>query len=426
VVVMEGRDRVGGRAYSEPVKSGGWVDMGAQWIGPDQDRVLALVEEFGIKHFPSHAEGNGIIIANGKRGRFTMAPSESYPDMTSEELADGVQAFAKLDEMAKQVPTDAPWKAAKAREWDSQTVAGWMDQNMKTEAAKSALRIFINGYQACEPGDISLLHIVFYIAAGGGFESLHHGGIAYRIQGGVGQLSIGMAKELDAAVYLKTAVLQIDQADPNHVLIRTDKGTFQCQRVIVACSPAMANLLHYNPPMPSNRMQFMQRVPMGSSIKLHAVYPTPFWRKKGLSGITGSDSTLVGFTVDNTPPSGTPGILAAFFEGQHSRDYSTKPESEILKVMLRNLVEFFGSEAANPEETFIKVWDADPWARGCYSGVMPPSVWTDYPDTIRTPVGRIHWAGTETAERWYAYMDGAIRAGERACAEVIAALQRSE
>jgi monoamine oxidase len=422
VAVLEGRDRVGGRAYTEPSNGGSWIDMGAQFIGPGQDRILALAEELGVKHFPFHVSGNGIIVLGGKRGRFSMVPSEEYPDLTAEDVEDALSAVHQLDEMAKQVPASAPWKAPKAREWDSQTLASWMAQNMKTTAAKSMMRIFINGYLTSEPADVSLLHVLFYISSGGGFESLHLGGLAWRFEGGVGQLSIGMAKELGAAVHLNTAVQRVDQANPNYVLVQTDRGTFQCQRVVVACSPAMANLLQYNPPMPSNRMQFVQRVGMGSTIKCHFVYPAPFWRARGMSGIVYSDSTVVGVIADNSPPSGTPGILVAFIEAQHSRDYSCRPENEILKAALDGVVAFHGPEAANPIQSFIKVWDADPWARGCYSGVMAPSVRTDYPDTIRTPVDRIHWAGTETADRWYAYMDGAVRSGERASAEVVAAL----
>lgn len=422
VVVLEGRDRVGGRAYTEASAAGGWIDMGAQFIGPGQDRILALAEELGVEHFPFHVVGDGILVVDGKRGRFSMVPEESYPELTDEDLTDVGSAIQTLDEMAKQVPADAPWTAAQAFEWDSQTLASWMRDNMKTAAARSLTRIFIAGYMTSDPADISLLHVLFYISAGGGFESLHRGGLAWRFEGGVGQLSIGMAKELGTAVHLDTAVHRIDQADPEVVLVQTHKGMFQARRVIVACSPAMANLLHYNPPLPSNRMQFMQRVGMGSTIKCHFVYPTPFWRAEGVSGLVYSDSTVVGVIADNSPPSGTPGILVAFIEAQHSRAYSIKPESEILEAALDGVVAFLGPRAANPEHSFIKVWDADPWARGCYSGVMAPGVWTGFPDAIRTPVGRIHWAGTETSDKWYAYMDGAVRAGERASAEVIAAL----
>jgi monoamine oxidase len=396
--------------------------MGAQFIGPGQDRILALAAELGIKHFPFRVEGEGIIVIDGKRGPFAMVPEESYPSLTAEDLEDALSAILKLDEMSKQVPANAPWKAPQAREWDSLTVASWMRDNMKTAAAKSMMRIFIAGYLTSEPADVSLLHLLFYISAGGGFESLHLGGLAWRFEGGVGQLSLGMAKELGASVHLNTAVRRIDQADPKSVLVQTDKGMFQAQRVIVACSPAMANLVQYNPPLPSNRMQFMQRVGMGSTIKCHFVYPTPFWRAKGKSGLVYSDSTAVGVIADNSPPSGTPGILVAFIEAAHSRENSFKPESEILKIALADVIAFHGPQAAKPIQSFIKVWDADPWSRGCYSGVMAPGVWTGFPDVIRTPVDRVHWAGTETSDKWFAYMDGAVRSGERASAEVAALL----
>lgn len=418
VIVLDGRDRVSGRAYSEAVDLGGWVDMGAQWLAPTQKRVLALAKEVGAKTFSSYIDGKGVLLVGGKRSTFTMTPTEEYSGLTEEETSDSVDAFAKLDAMAAEVPKDAPWSAPKAREWDSITLATWMDQNMKTAAGKATMRIFILGYQACEPADISLLHILFYIRSGGGFESLHRDGIAYRVEGGTVEIAKGIAKNLGDAIRLKTTVWTIDQSAPNKVRVVTDKGTFTAKRVIVACAPSMANLLNYVPDLPPSRMQFTQRVPMGSSIKCHLVYPTPFWRAKGMSGIVASDSTPISFTFDNTPPSGSPGILAAFYEGQHSREFAMKPEAEIRRVLVENIVEFFGPEAAKPAQVFIKIWDADPWARGCFSGIMAPSVWTDYPGAIRQPVGRIHWAGTETATEWYAYLEGAVQSGERAAQEV--------
>lgn len=124
--------------------------------------------------------------------------------------------------------------------------------------------------------------------------------------------------------------------------------------------------------------------------KCQARYPTPFWREEGLTGQATSNTGPVKVTFDNSPADGTPGVMLGFIEGTDGR---------------------------------VKSWAADPWARGCYTGYTAPGVLLDYGTALREPIGRIHWAGTETATRWSGYIDGAVQSGERAAAEVLEALR---
>ncbi len=92
-----------------------------------------------------------------------------------------------------------------------------------------------------------------------------------------------------------------------------------------------------------------------------------------------------------------------------------------LYLILSVFARFFGPRAADPEEYLERDWATEEWSRGCYGGRFGTGVWTGYGEALREAVGRIHWAGTETAEVWNGYMDGAVRSGERAAREVLTA-----
>lgn len=240
--------------------------------------------------------------------------------------------------------------------------------------------------------------------------------------GGAQQLSEKMAQQLGEKVILNTPVTEINQSGES-VIVSTKNGKFEAKQVIVAMAPPLAARISYIPFLPADRDQFTQHTPMGSSIKIHAIYPKAFWRDNGMSGMAISGSDDVSLTVDNSPPSGIPGIIGGFFEGQESRNWAGKSEKELKEVALEALVKFFGPEAADPIAFYRADWGSEPWSRGCFTSVFPPGVWTGFPGAIRKSVGRIHWAGTETATQWYAYMDGAIGSGKRAAEEVIRDLQ---
>lgn len=423
VIVLEANDRVGGRTWTKQLPDGGWVDMGGQWVGPGMNNILALAESLGLKTFPSYYQGKSIFIYNGKRAEYSSDIDTGTFPLPEADLEDYRVVLKKIDAFASEVPAEAPWNAPHAKEWDSQTVASWMENNVSTPGARFLLRVFIHGYFACEPSDVSFLHFLFYIKAGGGFHKLHTAGIALRFIEGTQPISQKIAEQLGDRVMLNMPVSEIDQTGEN-IIVSTKNGRFQAKQVIVAMSPPLASRITYHPILPADRDQFTQRVPMGSTIKVHAVYPKAFWREKGMSGMVISEDDDASLTVDNSPPNGEPGILGGFFEGQESRRWAGHSEADIKRIVLASFVKFFGPEAANPIAFYIADWGNQQWARGCFTSVFPPGAWTGFPDSIRKPVGRIHWAGTETAIQWYAYMDGAVSSGKRAADEVVKELTK--
>lgn len=415
VIVLEARDRVSGRAWTKPYP-GAWIDMGAQYIGPGQDHILGLAKTLGIKTFPAYYEGTSIYVFNGKQGTFSM--TGSMP-LTAAELQEFHETEKKLDDFAATVPVDNPALAPRAEEWDSQTLATWIRDNVPTSRVKYLFHTFVQGYFAAEPKDVSFLHFLFYIHAAGGLDQLHGSGLLWRFDGGVQQIADKISQQLSKSIRLNMPVREIDQTMQGVTVVTENQQHFDAKAVIVAMSPTLTSRIIYKPSIPANRDQFTQHAPMGTSIKIHAVYPTAFWRKKGLSGQVLTDSDDVTIIVDNSPPSGKPGILAGFLEGKEGRKWADLPQSELKKMAIAEFTKYFGSEAASPEAFFIANWAQETWSRGCYSGVLPTGVWTGFPGEIRKPIGRIHWAGTETATAWFAYMDGAVSSGERAANEVI-------
>ena len=422
VIVLEASDRVGGRTWTKEIPGGGWIDMGGQWIGPGMNHILNLAKLVNVKTFPSFHQGNTIFIFDGKRQEYSTDPEKGSFPLPKADLQEYQSILEKLDSLALEIPVQDPASATNALEWDSQTVATWIKDNVKSSGARFLLRVFVLGYFAVEPSEVSFLHFLFYIHAGGGLHNLHSSGVALRFIGGAQQISEKVAQQLGDRVRLKMPVREIDQTG-DRVIVRTDHDRFEAKQVIVAMAPPLASRIFYRPSLPANRDQFTQRAPMGSSIKVHAVYPSAFWRKKGLSGQVISEEDYVTFAMDNSPPSGEPGIIAGFLEGNEARRWADKSDAELKKMVLETFVKYYGPESASPVAFYKADWDEEPWSRGCFTGVLPPGVWTGFPKVVRQPVGRIHWAGTETAVEWYAYMDGAVSSGKHAADEAMNALK---
>ena len=327
--------------------------------------------------------------------------------------------------MAKKVPLDAPWRAKRAERWDCQTVETWLRRHVHTEGARSMLRLGVRAVFAAETADLSLLHFLFYSHSGGLLDSLFNvegGAQETRFVGGSQLVAIGLAERLGDAVRLDAPVRRIVQ-DGDSVTVVSDATEVRATHALITIPAHLAGRIDYEPQLPPSRDQLTQKMPMGSVIKTMAVYDEPFWRAEGLSGQATSDVGPAELTFDNSPPSGRPGVLVAFVEGNDARELSRRAPEERQKEVVDCLVRFFGPRAASPIEFLQLDWSAERWSGGCYGAHLAPGVLTAFGPDLRTPVGRIHWAGTETATVWAGYMEGAVRSGERAATEVLTALR---
>ncbi len=430
VVVLEARDRVGGRVHNLDLGGGVITEAGAEFIGPTQDRIAALAKDVGVDTYPTYNTGDNVYFRNGQALRYSSSgPLGAVPpDPTG--AIEAEKAILQLDDMAKQVPLDAPWTAPKAKEWDGQTFETWKLANTVTDGGRFLLDVAITSIFSCEPRDVSLLFVLFYLAAAGNeanqgnIERLVNtagGAQERRFVGGSQLVPIKLAERLGDRIQLGQAVRRI-VAEQDTVRVIADTATVTASRAIVAIPPPLAARIDYQPQLPALRDQLTQRMPMGTVMKVHAVYPEPFWRAAGLTGQVVADTPPAQVTFDNTPPSGTPGILMAFVEASAARQHLVPNQDKLEAEVLKNFTDYFGPLAANPTSFHVSDWQEEPWTRGCPVCFTAPGVLLDYGTAIREPAGRIHWAGTETATFWNGYMDGAVRSGERAAREVLAAL----
>jgi monoamine oxidase len=429
VVVLEARDRVGGRVRGQAIGNGVITESGAEFIGPTQDHIAALAKELGVATYPTYNTGDNIYFRHGAATRYSATgPLGPVPPEVPGAI-EAEKAIIQLDQMAAQVPVDAPWKAASAADWDSQTLETWKRANLTTDGGRFLIDVSTTSIFSAEPRDLSLLFALFYFAAAGNestpgtierLVSTAGGAQERRFVGGSQLVPQRLARKLGRRVVLRTPVRRIFKTKGG-VRVESDRVTVNAKRVIVAIPPPLAARIDYHPALPGLRDQLTQRMPMGTVTKVIAVYPKPFWRDKGLTGQAVSDTGPAQVTFDNTPPSGSPGVLMAFVEASGARAFLGR-RGALRAPVLRNFADYFGPEALHPEAFFAMDWQEEVWTRGCPVCFTAPGVLLDYGRALREPVGRIHWAGTETSTYWNGYMDGAVRSGKRAAAEVVAAL----
>jgi monoamine oxidase len=420
VVVLEARDRVGGRILNHELGDGKVVEVGGQWIGPTQDRLAALARQLGVETFPTHSDGENVIAYRGRLRRYQGA----IPRINPLVLVDVERAQRRLNRLSRRVPLDAPWEAPGAERLDGQTAASWLRRNLGTSGGRMLLELGIEAVWAAQPEDLSLLHVLFYIHSAGSLEMLFEtGGGAQqdRFVGGSQLIALRMAEELGDRVVLSAPVRRIDHG-PDGLTVHSDGRVARGRRALLAIAPTLAGRIAYDPPLSGYRDQLLQRMPMGTVVKCMAVYDEPFWRSEGLSGQGTSDTGPVKVTYDNSPPDGSPGVLLGFLEGRHARALSRASEDERRAAVLGSLARLFGPRASRPDGYVEKLWAEEEYTRGCYGCHMPTGAWTSYGRALRPPIGPLHWAGAEYATVWNGYMDGAVRSGEAAAHELLGAI----
>jgi monoamine oxidase len=424
VLVVEARDRVGGRVLSHSLADGDVVDVGGQFVGPAQRHVLGLAAELGVATVPIFTKGLTLLELGGQRYGYRVIPRAGLV-----QLADAGLAIMALDRMARRVPAQAPWQAAGAAAADSQTLADWARRRVRTRLGRFAIEAFSQGVLACETGEVSLLHVLFYLRSAGGFRQLtetsgaaQHG----RLAGGAQLIAIRLAEQLGAgSVRLGAPVARIEQG-VSQVRVHAAGVVAAGRRAVIAVPPALAGRICYDPPLPGDRDQLTQAAPMGSVIKCLAVYGTAFWRDAGYNGQATSDGPGARVTFDTGPRAGSPGILLGFVTGAEARRLARADPAQRRAEVLASFGRYFGPAAKRPDDYIEHDWTADQWTRGCYGAHFPPGTWTQFGPALRRPMGLLHWAGTETATRWSGYMDGAVQSGQRAAHEVLTTLNPGE
>jgi monoamine oxidase len=384
----------------------------------------------GVGTFPTYDTGANVYLNGGRRLTYSDSAVTGTAPLDPLILAEEVAAITLLDRMSTSVPVGAPWTARDALEWDGQTLETWIRANSRTEQFHRLVGVATRAVFGAEPRELSLLFTLFYIAASGNertagtFErnfNTRGGAQQLRFRGGTQLIAQRMAHHLGRRVLLGRPVRRIERVKGG-VHVVSDKLTVRAKRVIVAIPPTLAGRIDYHPALPASRDQLTQRLAQGTLTKVTAVYAKPFWRAAGLTGTAVNGDGLVSATFDDSPPDGSPGVLFGFVGGDNARAYAALSPAARRATVLAELAKLFGAQALHPIAFHDSRWSEDQWTRGCPVGIAGPGTLVAYGAALRAPVGRIHWAGTETSTFWNGYMDGAVRSGERAAGEVLARL----
>lgn len=416
VTVLEARDRVGGRTLSRRI-GGATFDLGGQWLGAHQPRLAALAAELGVKTFRTYDTGKKVLDAAGR----TRLYSGTIPSLSPWALIDLQQALFRADRLARGVTPASPLAGKGAAERDGQSLGEWMRGAMHTEVAREVFATAIRVVFGAEPDELSLLWVLRYSAAAGNLMRLVEipdGAQERRFVEGAQTLSVRLAERLGEDVVLNAPVRAIEDTGKG-VIVTSDRGRFEARFAVMAVPPALAGRIAFSPPLPAPRDQLLQRFPMGATVKVLALYERAFWREKGLSGEAVFTRGPVSVVFDNTSDDGATPCLLAFVVGDPARRWSQTPEAARRASVLDAFTAAFGPEARRPVEFVEQDWSAEPWTRGCPTASVGPGVLRGAGGLLRAAVGAVHWAGTETADEWTGYLEGAIEAGQRAAAEVM-------
>lgn len=417
VLVLEARDRVGGRS-STATLAGVPIDLGASFVGPTQDQVLKLAADFGCVTTPVFDDGGHLLRWQGKLRRF----NGTIPRMPLRHLLNLARVRWQFTRLTRAVPVSEPWAAREAEPLDAISLADWLASVRADAATRALMAILTRVVWGCEPDELSMLQAVRYTKAAGGLDRmLDTGGGAQqdRFPGGTQQIALRMADELGDVVHTGTTVRRVDRHDDARVTVSFDDagagGRVRASRVIVAVPPEHRAGIEFTPALPSQYDELTRHWPQGNLGKAYAVYEKPFWREQGLSGQAMSDQGPVFLTFDFSPDADGPGILLGFAD---SRTFDSLSPEQRREAALSCFAALFGEAARHPVEYVDHRWSAEPFAPGGPTAAVPPQSWTRFGPWLRAPIGPIHWAGTETADEWTGYLDGAVRSGHRAAAEV--------
>ena len=421
VAVLEARDRVGGRTWTDAV-DGAMLEIGGQWVSPDQTALLELLAELNLETYPRYREGESIYIgADGAPVRYTGDTFPVDPD-TAVEMD---RLVALLDGLAAEIGPTEPWAHPKARELDTVSFHHWLRQNSANEEACKNIGLFIAGGMLTKPAHaFSALQAVLMAASAGSFTHLTDEDFILdrRVVGGMQQVSLLQAQELGDDVVLGSPVRTVNwepDADGGHrVTVVSDRATVNARFVIMAVPPNLYSRVSFNPPLPRRQHQMHQHQSLGLVIKVHAVYSTPFWRDKGLSGTCFGADALVQEVYDNTNHGDPRGTLVGFVSDEKADAMFELSPAERRKAILESIAGYLGDEALTPEVYYESDWGSEEWTRGAYASSYDLGGLHRYGKDQHAPVGPIYWSSSDLAAEGYQHVDGAIRMGRITAARI--------
>ncbi|MFV8053439.1 flavin monoamine oxidase family protein [Mycobacterium sp. 48b] len=402
VVVLEAADRLGGRTMSETTALGTTVDLGGQWIGHDHHRLMALADELGLTRYQMHTGPMPGLIDRSRRLSAASPPV----------LLAGL-ALATVEVLSR---TGVP------RCWNNTTVESCL-RRVPGRTARRLLEVIAAVSWTADLDRLSVYAAARMIRQQGGvltMLSTKGGAQDSLIVEGMRGLAAGLAAELDSRIRLGHKVVSIAR-ESSGVTVHTTAGDFRAAKVIVTVPAPMAGSIAHQPPLPPEQARLAGDTYMGSVYKAIAVYDRPFWRQRKGGEVIVLDGP--GSGVFDTSPPGGPGHLCVLIGGPAARELDALSADARRRSVLETLIGHIGPEVLEPVSWHEKSWHTDEYAGGGYMALPVAGALDGLLPLPSTPVGDIHWAGTETASDHPGYIEGAIESGLRVAQEVTQALE---
>lgn len=422
VVVLEARDRVGGRVENRHLSDGGYVELGGQWIGPGSDSLLEIIEDLGLKTVGLPADGKLVVRMRGQN--LELPSSGDAPTLTPFEVSDLGQGLLRLRRLAERLRNDHAWRRSNAT-WLNQDLRRWISTNLRTQGARRQFeQVYVAAFGAM-PKEATLHEGLNQVNSGPDLETMlaSNGGLHQcRVEGGMASVAEAIAGQLGDVVRLGEQVVKVTHTDTSARLVTAAGEEIEARQVISTLPPRLAVALEYDPPLPAWRGEAAEKVAAGNVIKAFLVYDRPFWRDMGYSGQSSADEGPVRVTFDTTSEGAERGLLMGFFEGADADSLSKRSITLRERAFVASVVRTFGEVAANPIAYFERDWSAEPFTGGCHGAHFAPGVWTANGPILAEPEGVLHWAGAEYATRFNGYLEGAVRSGRHVAATVARAL----
>ncbi|MCZ4067707.1 NAD(P)/FAD-dependent oxidoreductase [Microbacterium sp. H37-C3] len=419
VVVLEARDRVGGRLWTDEI-DGAMLELGGQWVSPDQHALIDTLADLGLETYMRYRDGDSVYVGpdgQARRFRGEMFPVAPETERVIDEIT------ARLDEMVAEIDPDRPWAHEKAAEWDRISWDAWLRQQTDDDEAVRNLAFATGSAMLTKPTHtFSLLQSLLMAASAGSYSHLVDADFILdkRVVGGLQQVPLRLAERLGEDVLLGQPVRSIEYSDAGAV-VRTDEVTVRARHVVLALAPVLYNRISFSPPLPRLKHQMHQHFSMGFVIKVHAVYDRPFWREQGLSGTAFSPYELSHEAYDNTNHGDERGTLVGFVSDQNADDLFRLSADERRERILESLSHYYGPEAKNPIVYYESDWGSEEWTRGAYAASFDLGGLTRYGAEQLELVAPLHVACSDLAGLGYQHVDGAIRMGHRVADEILEA-----
>ncbi|WP_424936399.1 flavin monoamine oxidase family protein [Arenibacterium sp. S380] len=419
VAVLEARDRVGGRLWTDVI-DGAMLEIGGQWVSPDQDALIQTISELGLETFSRYREGDSVYVGpDGQAKRFT---GEMFP-VSAETERVIAEVTERLDAMVAEIDPDRPWAHPKAAEWDAVSWDAWLRAQTDDDEAVRNLAFATGSAMLTKPTHaFSLLQSLLMAASAGSYSHLVDADFILdkRVVGGLQQVPLLLAERLGDDVLLNQPVRTLEWGE-NGVIATTDSVTVSARYAILAHAPVLYSRISFVPALPRRQHQLHQHLSMGFVIKVHAVYERPFWREQGLSGTAFSPYEISHEAYDNTNHGDERGTLVGFVSDQNADGVFELSAEERKERILESLSHYYGPEAKDPVVYYESDWGSEEWTRGAYAASFDLGGLHRYGKDLREPVGPIHFACSDMAGAGYQHVDGAIRMGRLAAAQIVEA-----